>query len=91
MGMPFPRGGSEWERKRFEITMNTTHDYAEVQFKGESEERPGLFLTNTYRIYKGREDLEIITKLENTSTATYENLGLKIGGWMPLYLCETVE
>jgi GNAT superfamily N-acetyltransferase len=83
MGMPFPRGGSEWERKKFEMTLNTTAEYAEIILRGESEERPGLFLTNTYRVYAGREDLEISTKLENTSAQKYENLGLKIGGWMP--------
>ena len=84
IGFPFPRGGSEWERKKFDITTNATNQYAEILFRGESEKRPGLFLTNTYRVYAGREDLEIITKLENTSSQTYENLGLKIGGWMPI-------
>ncbi len=83
VGLPFPRGGSEWERKKFQITTSITSEYAEINFRGESEVRPGLFLTNIYRLYRGREDLEISTKLENTSSQTYENLGLKIGGWMP--------
>ena len=82
-GYPFPRGGSEWERKKFEVTYNMNHRYAEVKLMGESEERPGLFMTITYRVYSGREDLEIITKLENSGVQTYENLGLKLGGWMP--------
>ncbi|MHA1909599.1 MAG: GNAT family N-acetyltransferase, partial [Candidatus Thorarchaeota archaeon] len=53
MGFPFPRGGSEWERKKFDISTSMTNEYAEIKFRGESEERPGLFLTNTYRIYSG--------------------------------------
>ncbi|MDF1537914.1 MAG: GNAT family N-acetyltransferase [Candidatus Thorarchaeota archaeon] len=83
IGYPFPRGGSEWERKKFDVSYVNNQKYAEVKLTGESEERPGLFMTISYRIYAGREDLEIITKLENSGTQAYENLGIKIGGWLP--------
>ncbi len=83
LGYPFPRGGSEWDRKRFEITSSMTDQYAEFRFSAESEERPGLLLTNIYRVYSGREDLEVVTVLENTGSETLTNLGLKIAGWIP--------
>ncbi|MGY5852550.1 MAG: hypothetical protein RTU92_03190, partial [Candidatus Thorarchaeota archaeon] len=88
IGYPFTTGGSEWERKKFDVTLRNENDYAEIELVGDSVDRPGLRLTLTFRAYAGRELLEVSTKFSNLGSTTLKNLGIRVGGWMAFYFDE---
>ncbi len=88
LGYPFPSGGTEWERKKFQVTLRNERDYAEIELVGDSIDHPGLKLTIFFRAYAGREYLEMTTRFENLGSTTQKNLGIRVGGWMPLYFDE---
>ncbi|MFX0064372.1 MAG: hypothetical protein ACFFC7_19535, partial [Candidatus Hermodarchaeota archaeon] len=88
IGYPFPSGGTEWERKKFQVALRNKHDYAEIELVGDSVDRPGLRLTILFRAYAGREYLEMSTRFTNLGSTTQKNLGIKLSGWMPLYFDE---
>jgi RimJ/RimL family protein N-acetyltransferase len=83
LGYPI-RQGSEWERKKFQITMRNLSKYAEIELVGDSEERKGIRFTILHRVYPGREYLEVITKVQNLGSETQTNLGLRMGGWFDI-------
>ncbi len=85
IGYPFPTGGSEWERKKFNVTLRNERDYAEIELVADSGDRPGLRLTITLRAYAGQELLEMSTELANLGSSTLKNLGIRVGGWMAFY------
>jgi hypothetical protein len=85
IGYPFPTGGSEWERKKFDVTLRNEKDFAEIELVGDSVDRPGLRLTIRFRAYAGQEILEMTTKYTNHGSSTLKNLGVRVGGWMSLY------
>ena len=80
LGYPFQQG-SEWDRKKFKVTMRNLQKYAEIELFGDSEERKGVRFTILHRLYPGREYLEVITKVQNSGSETQTNLGLRMGGW----------
>ncbi|MHA2213435.1 MAG: COG1470 family protein, partial [Candidatus Thorarchaeota archaeon] len=82
LGYPFPSGGNEWERKRFDVRLVNEADFAAIELEAESIERPGVLFTITYKVYPGRGYIEIATCLKNAGSTVYENLGVRVGGWM---------
>ncbi|MGY5876696.1 MAG: hypothetical protein RTU30_13190, partial [Candidatus Thorarchaeota archaeon] len=85
IGYPFPTGGSEWERKKFDVTLRNERDYAEIELTADSVDRPGLRLTISFKAYAGQELLEMSTELANLGSSTLKNLGIRVGGWMAFY------
>jgi RimJ/RimL family protein N-acetyltransferase len=83
LGYPFQQG-SEWERKKFKVTMRNLEKYAEIELIGDSEERNGVRFTILHRLYPGREYLEVITKVQNFGLEIQTNLGLRMGGWFDI-------
>ena len=83
LGYPF-RQGSEWERKKFKVTIRNLDKYAEIELVGDSEERKGVRFTILHRLYPGREYIEVITKVQNLGSEKQNNLGLRMGGWFDI-------
>ncbi len=84
LGYPFPSEGNEWERKKFDVFLVNNAEFSMIELKGESEERPGLFLTLRFKVYPNNEVLEVSASLENRGGHAYTNLGMKINGWMDI-------
>ena len=84
IGYPFPSGGNEWSRKKFQVLLRNEGTHAQIELVGDSTERPGLTLNHTYRAYPSRGYLEIMTKLTNKGSSKLTNLGIQTGGWMEL-------
>ncbi|TFG13580.1 GNAT family N-acetyltransferase [Candidatus Thorarchaeota archaeon] len=81
LGYPFPSGGSEWDRKRFDIQIHNTNDYAEVRLQGESTETPGCKLDICFKVFPGQEYLETSIEMTNNGQEVLDNLGVRIAGW----------
>ncbi|MHA1638065.1 MAG: GNAT family N-acetyltransferase [Candidatus Thorarchaeota archaeon] len=81
IGYPFASGGSEWDRKKFDIELVNTHEVAEIRLKAKSSDRDGLEIVVIYRATSGTEFIEMIVELHNQGKDTLNNLGVKIGGW----------
>jgi len=84
LGYPFPSGGSEWDRKRFETKIHNTSDYAEIRLTGQSTERPGCELGISYKVFPNQEHLELSAEMTNDGKEDLDNLGIRIGGWAEL-------
>jgi ribosomal protein S18 acetylase RimI-like enzyme len=82
VGYPFPSEGSEWSRKKFKVGLTNGDAFSEVTLEADSEERPGLRFFMIYRIYPGRNYIEVSTRLENQGAEKLENLGIRIRGWV---------
>ncbi len=82
VGYPFPGEGSEWSRKKFKASLTNSDEFAEVKLEGDSEERPGLRIFMVYRIYPGRNYIEVSTRMENHGSDKIENLGVRTQGWV---------
>jgi len=82
VGYPFPEEGSEWSRRKFKVTLTNSDTYAEARFEGDSEERPGLRLFLIYRIFPGRNYIELSTRMENHGSEKIKNLGIVTKGWI---------
>ncbi len=81
IGYPFSSGGTEWDRKKFEVELETTTEFAEIRMRAKSSGREGLELTVKFRARVGTEFVEMTTELHNHSTTALQNLGVKVGGW----------
>ncbi|TFG05208.1 GNAT family N-acetyltransferase [Candidatus Thorarchaeota archaeon] len=84
VGYPFSAGGSEWERKRFDVSLGNDENKADIIIQADSEDRPGLHLKTTYRLRADSEYIEIITELTNSGRDSLENLGVMLRGWAEL-------
>lgn len=84
IGYPFPSGGNEWSRKKFQVMLRNEGTNAEIELVADSTERPGLTLSHRYGAYPSRGYLEITTKLTNTGSSKLTDLGIQTGGWMEL-------
>jgi len=82
VGYPFPGEGSEWSRKKFKVSLKNSDAFAEVKLEGDSEERSGLRMFMIYRIYPGRNYIEVSTRMENHGSEKIENLGIRTQGWV---------
>ncbi len=81
IGYPFPGEGSEWYKTEFKVSMSSSEKTAEIELTADSTERPGLRYTIIHRVNSGLSLLDTIVKLENTSSETISNLGVKTHGW----------
>ena len=85
IGYPLASGGSEWERKQFDVKLRMEKDYAEIELTADSIERPGLRLSTFLRVYAGRELFSYYYRFTNTGSSTLKDLAVRIGGWMDFY------
>ena len=84
VGYPFPSGGSEWNRKRFRVTLRNKATFSEIELEADSIEKPGMKLTTVYRAYPAREYLEVINTLTNVGSTKLTNLGVQAYGWLDM-------
>jgi GNAT superfamily N-acetyltransferase len=82
LGYPFPAEGGELTRLTPEVRLENHDSYAEVIITCDSQERPGLSQTITYRINAGSGLIETSINLENTGNSKIKNLGVRLTGWM---------
>ena len=81
IGYPFSSGGSEWDRKKFEVELENTPEFAEIRMKAKSGDREGLEMVVKFRARVGTEFVEMITELHNQGSTALQKLGVKVGGW----------
>ncbi len=81
VGYPFSAGGSEWEKKEFDVHLTNQGDVAEISLEAESNDRPGLHLRIIYRLTSNSEHVGIEVEMTNRGSAALDNLGLLIRGW----------
>ncbi len=85
IGYPFTSGGSEWDRKRFDVTLRNEGEFAEIELAADSIERPGMRFSIMFRAYAGREYMTYSTRFTNLGTTTLKDMGIRVGGWMAFY------
>lgn len=90
LGYPFPTEGGEWDRKEFDIKITNKDDYSQIDLEADSTDRPGLRYRISHRLYPSREYIETSVSLKNLGSETYENLGVRIGGWMQVEFPELI-
>ncbi len=81
VGYPFSAGGSEWEKKEFDVHLANQGDVAEITLEAESNDRPGLHLRIIYRLTSNSEHVGIEVEMINGGSASIENLGFLMRGW----------
>ncbi len=82
LGYPFPSEGGEWDRKAFDVKITNRMEYAQIELEGDSTDRPGIKYRITHRLHPGRGYIETSVYLKNLGTETFDNLGVKVSGWV---------
>jgi ribosomal protein S18 acetylase RimI-like enzyme len=82
LGYPFPSEGGEWDRKDFDVNITNRMEHAQIELEGDSTDRPGIKYRITHRLHPGRGYIETSVFLKNLGTETYDNLGVRVSGWV---------